>query len=484
MSTFDERLRYLRSDTQDKDALDKIMDLSTALLGGKLVADTEKRQIEREDELFNKRVRLDNVNRLSREFPDIDPNDFGDPITNAEDYQSYLDETKIQKNMITSATNYVPEGGIMSDEMQRDLFTYGASNMRYSLDETATILSYEDIINYDAWLLGAEGEGKDVAKRHNWQGLLVGANADGDYIIDEDDYMDLKEKGIVDYIPEDTFNPGLFVIDESLKTEIIKNYGYWKKAFINSKQPKTKSDISHMITQNNIANQDKLNKLSKDPMFKDRLYNVNRWRIGHEEGFGLVDKNDKYTTDYINDKGVRARDSKTQKRFMKDHPEVFKWLNTNTDFERALAVYLATPALQQELESLPELSAIFNAQWEDFDAIQKQKRYLGITDTQNEWIIDSRIMGDARNMVLDDLQEIGNGILFDEAALSQVDQQTLDGYITQLNELEKAYSEDGSMHYNMDVVRFLSLYGLGGNPTGDTLLNVIDELTKEVPGRY
>ena len=53
MSTFDERLRYLRSDTQDKDALDKIMDLSTALLGGKLVADTEKRQIEREDELFN-----------------------------------------------------------------------------------------------------------------------------------------------------------------------------------------------------------------------------------------------------------------------------------------------------------------------------------------------------------------------------------------------------------------------------------------------
>ena len=483
MASFDERLRLLRSETQDKDALDKIFDLGNLLLAGALSTEQQQRKDARDDELFNKRVRLDNVNRLSREFPDIDPNDFGDPITNAEDYEAYLAETKIKKSMIASATEYTPRSGIMSQEMQRDLFTYGSPNMRYSLDETATILSYEDMINYDAWLLGSEGEGKDVAKRHNWEGLLVGANEDGNYVIDENDYIDLKEKGIIDYIPEDTFNPGLFIVDEDLKTEIIKKYNYWRKAFIKSKEPKTRSEISNMITQNNIANQDKLNKLYKDPAYSDRLNNINRWRIGHDEGFDLIDENDKYTTDYINDKGVRARDSKTQKRFMEDHPEVFKWLNTSTNFEQARAAYISNPQLQAGLSLLPELELIFNSQWEDHDANKQQRRYLGITDTQNEWIIDSRIMGDARNMVLDDLQGIGNGILFNEAALSQVNQKTLDGYIKQLDELEKSYSIEGSENYNMDVVRFLSLYGLGANPTGNTLINVIDELTKEVPGR-
>ena len=97
---------------------------------------------------------------------------------------------------------------------------------------------------------------------------------------------------------------------------------------------------------------------------------------------------------------------------MKEYPAVFQWLVTNTTFDMAKADYVSNPDIQAQLKLIPDLETSFNQQWEDWHAIEQQKRYLGITDDQNAWIMDSRIMGEARNMVLDDLQEIGNGILF------------------------------------------------------------------------
>ena len=203
--SFDERLRYLRTRDRGSNPLDKIFELAALLMAGKFEADAEQKKTIRQDEIFKRNVRLREVNRLSSQYPDIDPNSFGDPIMNEEDYTAYIAETKIKKDMNIASVNYRPEGGIMSSEAQADLFTYGSSNMRYSLDETATILSYEDMMNYDAWLLGAEGDGKDIAKRHNWKGLLVDKDTQlNGYVIDEDDYLELKEKGIIDVLPEDT----------------------------------------------------------------------------------------------------------------------------------------------------------------------------------------------------------------------------------------------------------------------------------------
>ena len=137
----------------------------------------------------------------------------------------------------------------------------------------------------------------------------------------------------------------------------------------------------------------------------------------------------------------------------------------------------------QQLNEMPQVKAIFEQQIQDYNNINDGKRTLGLVSNQNEWIMDSRIMGDARNMVLDDLQGIGNGILFNDEALNQADDATIDSYLAKLRELEAGYTDQKSMHYNMDVARFLSLYGYGTLTPGETLNSVINELKNEVPGR-
>ena len=97
-------------------------------------------------------------------------------------------------------------------------------------------------------------------------------------------------------------------------------------------------------------------------------------------------------------------------------------------------------------------------------------------------------MGDARDIVLEDLHEIGNGILFNEAALVELasNPQTANQitmYMDKLKELEAGYVDETSMHYNPDVARFLSIYGFGANAPAMTLNNLLDELKLEVPGR-
>ena len=67
-------------------------------------------------------------------------------------------------------------------------------------------------------------------------------------------------------------------------------------------------------------------------------------------------------------------------------------------------------------------------------------------------------MGDARNMVLDDLQNIGGGVLFSDEAINAMSDDKVQDLMRELQDLEVAYGTPGNMHYNPDVLRFLSLY--------------------------
>ena len=134
--------------------------------------------------------------------------------------------------------------------------------------------------------------------------------------------------------------------------------------------------------------------------------------------------------------------------------------------------------MRKELELIPIISEAFEAQIKDFNDVEFAKRQAGILPNQDAFITSSRIMGDARDIVLDDLQLVGNGVLFNEVALENLTDEQVDALIVQLKDLERGYVDETSEHYNPDVAAFLSLYGYGSNMPGRTLSNLIEELKR------
>ena len=461
MASFEQRIRHLQN--QDaysrRDPLDSALNtLSTIALGAIDAQLTQKNK----DDVYDMKLRMSEIDRIQSVHPDLSTYDYGDPIKNSDDFTAYRNEAKLRTNMEIKGTQYQPKRGIMSQEMQDDLFTYG--DTRFSLDNTAGILSYDDLINYEAWLLGGLGAGKDVAKRHNWQGLLNDYNDDLEgYVLDEGDYIDLKDKGLVDVLEPTLFDDNLYILSEGEKTNLMKKYDFWKKGFVKTHELPTRSQITESITNNKIADSKKLDTLLGQEQNKLAVENINRWRPGSEnEGFGLVVTdnrgNDTFVTEYIQDDGKLMNDSLTQEEFIKDFPNVYNWLYTNGNFESAFRDYYGSLEIQEELAKMPNILSQFESQIADFNTITKEKRKAGIVENQDEYIMDSRIMGDARNMVLDDLQNIGGGVLFSDEAINAMSDDKVQDLMRELQDLEVAYGTPGNMHYNPDVLRFLSLY--------------------------
>jgi hypothetical protein len=458
--------------------------LSTIALGAIDYKNQLENKEKQNDTAYDRQARAREIERIQKIYPDMSTFDYGDPVRNEQDFNQFRSDFKLKTDMINKGKSYKPVGGIMSQEMQEDLFTYGAT--RYSLDNTAGILSYDDLLNYDAWLLGDLGIGKDIAKRHNWKGLLNNYNDDLEgYVLDQDDYIDLKEKGLVDILEPSLYDDSIYVLSEGDKTSLIKKYDFWKSGFISQNQPPTRSQISESINQNNIANSKKLDNMLKQEQFKLAFENINRWRPGSEnEGYGLVDDDGKFVTDYINEEGEQGRDRKSKEDFMEEFPNVYNWLYMNQSFESAVSEYGNNLELQAELKKMPLILAQFENQWNDFTKLENEKRRIGIIENQDQYIMDSRIMGDARDIVLNDLQSIGNGILFNDDALNNLTNEQLEGMLNNLAMLEQSYATPGTMDYNTDIVKFLSLYTNIRAPknkqeltlSGGTLLNLINEL--------
>ena len=87
-------------------------------------------------------------------------------------------------------------------------------------------------------------------------------------------------------------------------------------------------------------------------------------------------------------------------------------------------------------------------------------------------------MGDARDIVLNDLSsaKYGNGVLYDMESFDRLGKQQKDNLISKMIKLEKSYVNEKSYNYNPNVAAFLQLYGLGQQPAGMALENLLDEL--------
>jgi len=394
---------------------------------------------------------------------------------------------------------FSPVGGVVSEEAQTDLFTYGET--RRSLDATPNITSFDDLLNFDAYLLGEQGRGRDIAKRHNWIGLLNDAETDEDsqyfglYTLDEGEYIDLKDKGLISHMSPD--ENGLYTLDKTQRDNLVKNYEYWKTGFEGSRDLKTKSEISSSIVESNIADMNLESKLRKSGQFKEKFDNIANWNDfidPDSDRWTMVELgwNDepKFSTDYIdpetitasNPDGIRERDSLNQEEFMEKYPNVYNFIYGYQSIEAAREAYVSNQNLQIELSLIPTLQTEILQKFEDLAVIEVERRQIGLDMNQINYTNESAIMVEARDILLNDLQsaDLGRGILFDEVAFSNLTEEQQNNLVTQLQNLEHSYFDrsPGNINYNPNVARFLQLYGLGkeGMAPGEAVENLLEEM--------
>tara|TARA_R110002020_G_scaffold46895_4_gene133625 strand:+ start:654 stop:2114 length:1461 start_codon:yes stop_codon:yes gene_type:complete len=463
------------------DPLNKALDALYNISAGIYNLQQEKDQEAKSEEKFNRQLRLRETERLGRLHPDVDPYTFGNVVINENDFMDYKNEIIQKENLNTLGKQYQPTGGVVSEEAQRDMFTYG--DTRYSLDTSPGIVSQDDLFNFDAWLLGEHGYGRDVAMKHQHKGILyedvqdVNSPYYGKYILDRGDYQDLKDKGLVpNMIPDASGN---YIVDSIQRNDIVKKYNYWREGFVSSRELPTKSKLTGMIGEQNKVDFEFENELRKNAKYETIFDQLDNWRdiMDPNKSAALVNDDYDYATDFIIDGQVTPK-SYSQQEFMEKYPLVYNMLTTNITIESVAEDVISNPELQQQLAEMPQLNAYIMQQLSYLNDVNVERRKQGIGGTQAAYIEDANIIGNARDTILKDLNSgsLGFGIMFDQGKYGQLTEVQQDQLVNDLIALESSYSDRNSVNYNPSILRFLSLYGYDPNKPGFALEAVMDEL--------
>jgi hypothetical protein len=447
---------------------------------------SEELQQQREDERWDKKRRSNEITQLLNIDPNENPYDYGDPIKNEEDFITYKSNVHNNQSMIKQGREHIPSGGVLSKEAERDMFTYG--DTRLALDTSPGQVAADDLLNLEAWLLGSEGAGRSIAARHNWKGVLnvYDEELDG-YILDEGDYRDLSAKGIAGTLIAD--GNGLYILNKNQVDKIKKNYQHWKEGFLqaNPNLP-TKSDLTNQIIQSNMASRKQEQDLRKanNPLAKS-FDRIEVWNDFLDDGRGFVDDDDygkrSFVTDYVDNEGNIERQSKTHEEFVKEFPTVYNWMTLTTSMESAAEQYISQDGraaqLRLELSRLPVIEASFHQKLQDLNAINVERNELGLDVNKYKYLQDAQIVGEGRDVLLDDLYDadFGFGVMFDPQKWEELNPQEQEQYVRQAMTLESTYVNETHPNYNPKVAAFLQIYGYGTVPAGQAIGSLIEEMT-------
>jgi hypothetical protein len=461
------------------DSLNLLYNVSASIYAAQERNESEKEMEKKAD----RDLRSIEVGRLSKIHPDISLSDYGNPIFSETDFQAYKNEIIQKENLNTLGRQFVSTDGIISKEAQQDMFTYG--DTRYSLDETAGITSQEDLLNYDAWLLGESGYGRDIARRHNHAGILNESVSDtnspyyGSYILDTGDYHDLRDKGLLPNMMPDA--SGNYILNETQRNDIIKKYNYWREGFVSSRELPTKSSLSTLIATENTRDLEFESKLRSEKGLEREFNQLHNWKniLNPDEPLSIIDENGDYTADFIID-GELVNKSFSQSKFMKNYPKVYNMLKTNYTIESVFEDVASDPELEAELKDIPSMYEYFLHLFGHLQLIEQERRLAGIGVNQYQHVQNSMVVGEARDVVLNDLRggKFDYGVLYDPERYNALNDAKKDSLITNLINLESQYANPESLDYNENVLRFLSLYGYGDGKTGpgEALANLLEEL--------
>lgn len=471
-------------------AINKLATISA----GRYQADSERLDEERK---FNRRFRISELDRVSNFAPEINHYDYGDVINDEESFRKYQNDVMHAYNSRKSGEEYVPTGGTVSEHAENELFTYAG----YDLDYTPGLISYEEIDQYDAYLLGsnASGEAEKIAARHNWKGLLSPIEDEsspyyGNVLLGEDEYLDLYEKNLVQNIP--LTEDGFYVLDSNAISKLKKTYDYWKEGlsgatvrdakgnYIAKNNIVTPGQATLLVQEQNKEIRKSNAELMKDPAWENKFNNVNNWRKIAETPFndgdiqggmlknsGLDGKRDNIKLNVTNDPNqpqLMQKASFTLEEFKQDFPNVYSlYFEGYQRFEDAYKFYTNVAqldetgkyyvgfnqALAEELSYLPQIESHFLQQVRDFEDINRQRLNEGIATTQMGFMQDAHVMGYGRDTVLDDLQSL-DPIIFNEVAIEALGPDAQDKLFNSLLSLEQKYIDNRDQF----ALEFLSLY--------------------------
>ena len=472
----------------------------------------EKKKEEKEEEHFDRIRRDRGVQKLELTDSDVNPYDFGNPITNESDYRDYKNAWNQDQKMKERGSSYTPYGGVISKEAQRDMFTYGDTT--YALDTSPGVIAYDDVVNFEAWILGPDGMGSHIAKRHKWKGVLNDYRDElGGYVLDEGDYRELLDKGIVDQLSLNS--QGLYIINQNQRDKIAKNYKSWKKGFEQSNTKIfTKSELDGMIETSNTKTLalEKQMRDKNDPL--NEAYEATKkwndfWSTDGERG-GILEQledggdinivTDYYTIEHFdpstgnvkiipgsitadNPMGDPIPGTRTPielSDFKKKYPTIYNFIVMPRSTEAAYQEYVSNPAISEALSFFPRLKNTIQGKFMHLININNQRRAAGISVDNVQYMEDQRVMGEGRDILLGDLtnsRETGFGVIFDDEAFDKLKEDEQNEIVNQMYEFENRYIDENSIHQNQHVVNFLRLYGYGepGYEPGTAIFNLIRE---------
>ena len=463
-------------------ALDNLSVIADSIVTAGITKDKQNKE-------WDQRRRVLEINKLDREAAKIGktyfPSDFGDPVKNPDDFIAYKSKIMNDANMYRFGQDYQPEYNILSPEAQKDVFTYGTGETSGPIDRTPNRIAMNDLINFDAWLLGGLGAGKEVAARHNWKGLLDDFDADlGGYVLDESDYADIEEKGLIS--GGAIANNGLYILDEEQRDKVINNYELWREGFLNANSETlvSMSDISKIVQEENYRDLQKTTAVRTNYGAEwSYIQHFNDFMSNGDYGvaiYGQDKLNPKHYNFGINREGdeikVKPEDFASHEKWN----NIYNFIHSGLNTEQSVNYYLANTDLQEEmLEKAPKIHQLIQTKINAYNTIQAQYDQIGLDQTRTAYLNHSNIMADGRDVVLDDLRRIGNGILFDKQKNSNLPPQQQGELLDRLIELEQLYLNPDSDHYNETVKTFLQMsYGLGQSRPGQSLLNLLAEVER------
>lgn len=442
-------------------ALDTLATIALGYFGYQQRKEDRQDEKIKEEERFNRQLRLNQVNNIIRDHPDVDPLSYGNPIYNEDDYIRFTGDIARIEGYKKAGRDYIPPAkGDFSPVIGQNVYTHGA--YKFNLDPTPGVTTLEDLLHFDAYLLGPEGQGRDYARKQNLPGILNKFDDDGNIYLGEEDAIALIDMGIITDSYLDVNDQGLYVLDRNQRDQIAKNYNNWREGFTSNRELSTKSEIKNSIVANNMDTIQKENKLQTN--MKTEVKNFSNWNDflnPKHTGFVLVDDDGKYTTDYLDEYGTANLTSLRESKFIERYPDVYNFIYGHTNIESALKEYRYSDELRNQLDQMPQLHATLKQKFADFASYKSMEKNLGIDYKSSEYIDEVNIMNVARDGIMQDLQtsKFGSGIIFDPVAWEQLTQEKQTEYVNKVVKLASEYTNPDSEYYNPDVIKFLSIYG-------------------------
>lgn len=172
-------------------------------------------QQRREKSAAEKEYRATMMNVMMKNAPHINYSAFGDPVSDPDSFKAASSVYSDWLNTSKKASGYNPVGSVLSEEAAMDLTPPNLGDPYTDVSELAVTGADIDIAGQ--WITG-EG---DQARSMGWEGLINQIDEDGVHYIDDADYSELIDMGLIR--SGETW--------EDARPKLVQRWHWWKGSY-------------------------------------------------------------------------------------------------------------------------------------------------------------------------------------------------------------------------------------------------------------